>query len=51
MNFYVPSLDDRALVNEPWLRHFPDPGSRPTRHTSLASGSYAQCDFWAYVPD
>jgi 2-iminobutanoate/2-iminopropanoate deaminase len=49
MNFFLPSLDDRALLNVPWLRHFPDPGSRPTRHTQVGSAPYAQCDLWAYV--
>ena len=50
MNFFLPSLDDRALLNEPWLRHFPDPATRPTRHTQVGSAPYAQCDVWAYVP-
>lgn len=51
MTFYVPSLDDRAALNEPWLEHFPDEASRPSRHTQLASGSTAQCTFIAYVTD
>ena len=51
MNFFLPSLDDRKYLNEPWLRHFPDPESRPTRHTQVGSAPYAQCDLWAYVPD
>ena len=50
MNFFLPSLDDRAALNVPWLRHFPDPASRPTRHTQVGSAPYAQCDLWAYVP-
>ena len=49
MNFFLPSLDDRAALNEPWLRRFPDPESRPTRHTQVGSAPYAQCDVWAYV--
>ena len=51
MTFYLPSLDLRAELNDPWLAHFPDPASRPARHTQLSSGSYAQCDFLAYVDD
>ena len=51
MNFFLPSLDDRAALNVPWLRHFPDPEARPTRHTQVGSAAYAQCDVWAYVPD
>ena len=49
MTFFVPSLDDRAALNEPWLEHFPDPESRPSRHTQLAKGSTATCTFTAYV--
>jgi enamine deaminase RidA (YjgF/YER057c/UK114 family) len=51
MSFYLPSLDDRAALNEPWLAHFPDPDSRPSRHTQVVSGTTAQCDFVAYVDD
>lgn len=51
MNFFLPSLDDRAALNVPWLHHFPDPASRPTRHTQIGSAPYAQCDLWAYLPD
>lgn len=50
MNFWVPSLDDRSLINVPWIDHFPDPTSRPGRHTQVGS-SVAQCDFTAYVTD
>ncbi len=51
MTFYVPSLDDRVALNEPWLEHFPDESSRPSRHTQLAPGSTAQCTFIAYVTE
>ena len=51
MTFYMPSLDLRAQLNVPWVAHFPDPASRPARHTQLASTSYAQCDFVAFVVD
>ena len=50
LDFWVPSLDDRAKINVPYLERFPDPESRPARHTSIG-GSQAQCVFWAYVPD
>jgi 2-iminobutanoate/2-iminopropanoate deaminase len=50
MNFYLPSLDLRKELNGPWVEHFPDPASRPARHTQLG-GSTAQCDFMAYVDD
>jgi 2-iminobutanoate/2-iminopropanoate deaminase len=51
MTFYLPSLDLRAELNDPWVAHFPDPTSRPARHTQRSSGGYAQCDFVAYVDD
>ncbi len=50
IDFSVPSLDDRAAINGPFLEHFPDPESRPARHTSAGS-PVAQCAFWAYVTD
>lgn len=49
MTFYLPDLDRRAELNVPWLEHFPDPTSRPARHTQLSPGKFAQCDFVAYV--
>jgi enamine deaminase RidA (YjgF/YER057c/UK114 family) len=48
IDFSVPSLDDRPAINRPFLDHFPDPDSRPARHTSAGSTN-AQCTFWAYV--
>ncbi len=51
MTFFLPSLDDRAALNEPWLAHFPDPTSRPSRHTQLSGGTTAQCDFIAFITD
>jgi enamine deaminase RidA (YjgF/YER057c/UK114 family) len=51
MTFYLPSLELRAELNGPWVAHFPDPASRPARHTQLSSGRAAQCDFVAYVDD
>jgi enamine deaminase RidA (YjgF/YER057c/UK114 family) len=50
IDFSVPSLDDRAAINGPFLERFPDPDSRPARHTSAGSPT-AQCTFWAYVTD
>jgi 2-iminobutanoate/2-iminopropanoate deaminase len=50
MNFYLPSLELRKELNDPWIAHFPDPASRPARHTQVG-GTTAQCDFMAYVDD
>jgi enamine deaminase RidA (YjgF/YER057c/UK114 family) len=51
MNFYLPSLDLRRELNDPWVAHFPDPASRPARHTQVGHSPTAQCDFVAYVDD
>ena len=53
MNFYVPDLEMREAINGPWVEHFPDPESRPARHTQVApSGAkVVSCDFLAYVED
>jgi 2-iminobutanoate/2-iminopropanoate deaminase len=52
MNFYVPDLALRELINGPWLEHFPDADSRPARHTQLVpTASGVTCDFLAYVDD
>ena len=51
MNFYVPDLAVRALINKPWLEHFPDADARPARHTQVADQPAVSCDFLAYVDD
>ncbi len=53
MTVYVKSRDVRPLINEEWVKMFPDPESRPTRHTlqydALAGGMELQIQFMAYV--
>ena len=43
----------REAVNELWVQRFPDPGSRPSRHTAHAPGREGRpmisCVFTAYV--
>ena len=52
MNFYVPDIAVRALINAPWLDHFPDPAARPARHTQVAAEQTSvTCDFTAYVDE
>jgi 2-iminobutanoate/2-iminopropanoate deaminase len=50
--FLKPDLS-RAAVNREWLRCFPDPHSRPVRHTivnpNLAGGMQVQCELIAVV--
>ena len=52
MNFWVAGPADRTAIEAPWLEHFPDPESRPSRHTYITPGaSLATADFLAYVKD
>jgi enamine deaminase RidA (YjgF/YER057c/UK114 family) len=53
MSFYVPDLAMREAINGPWVERFPDPASRPARHTQLAAagGKAITCEFIAYVDD
>ncbi len=42
----------RPALNKPWLEMFPDPNSRPARHTMQADldmGKLIECDFTAYI--
>jgi enamine deaminase RidA (YjgF/YER057c/UK114 family) len=44
----------RGTVNVHWLKMFPDPASRPARHTTRAQldgGQLVQCDFIAVLPE
>jgi 2-iminobutanoate/2-iminopropanoate deaminase len=52
MTIWLKDPADRAELNAAWLEHFPDPDSRPARHTlPMAPGFKAQvqCDFTAYI--
>ena len=53
MTVYVKAPEARAAVNKHWLLAFPDPASRPARHTfqndHLPSNMLVQCDVTAVV--
>ena len=55
MTVYVKVPEARAAVNEHWLKAFPDPASRPARHTlqndHLPANMLVQCDALAMVND
>ena len=53
MTFYVDDIAVRDAINQPWTEHFPDPASRPARHTQVlpTAGRFISCDFLAYVDD
>jgi enamine deaminase RidA (YjgF/YER057c/UK114 family) len=55
MTVYVKAPEARAAVNAEWLKAFPDPHSRPARHTivyeHLPGKMLVQCDATAFVSD
>jgi 2-iminobutanoate/2-iminopropanoate deaminase len=43
---------ERKLINEEWVKVFPDPKSRPARQVMevpMEEGVYVQCDFMAVI--
>jgi 2-iminobutanoate/2-iminopropanoate deaminase len=55
MTVYVKVPEARQAVNVEWLKAFPDPASRPARHTlvneNLPSNMLVQCDATAFAAD
>jgi enamine deaminase RidA (YjgF/YER057c/UK114 family) len=56
MTFWVRNPEARAFINPAWLDAFPDPQSRPARHTlqndHMAANLLIQCDALAVIgPD
>ena len=53
MTVYVKAREARAVINKEWVAMFPNPESRPTRHTiqydALADPMQLQLQFIAYV--
>lgn len=53
MTIYVKVPEGRAAVNKQWLEAFPDPASRPARHTfqndHLPANMLVQCDATAVL--
>ncbi len=50
MEFWTPTADRDAL-DPLWIEHFPDPASRPSRHTHVGEGGPARATFIAYIED
>ena len=55
MNVWITDRALRPIMNKYWVEMFPDPHSRPARHT-IASGDFAppmqiQCDLLAVIGD
>jgi enamine deaminase RidA (YjgF/YER057c/UK114 family) len=55
INVWIKDRDLRPHVNKEWLAMFPDPHSRPARHTfqnpDLPPGMLVQCEVIAYIGD
>jgi 2-iminobutanoate/2-iminopropanoate deaminase len=52
ITFFVPDIAFRDACNPVWVQHFPDPSSRPARHTQVTAGAkFASCEFIAFVDD
>lgn len=55
MNVWMKDRDQRPHLNKYWLEMFPDPHSRPARHTfaapDLAGAMLIQCDIFAILPE
>jgi 2-iminobutanoate/2-iminopropanoate deaminase len=53
MTFWVRNAEARAAINPAWLEAFPDPQSRPARHTlqndHMAANLLIQCDALAVI--
>jgi enamine deaminase RidA (YjgF/YER057c/UK114 family) len=52
MTVYLRDRENRGPLNEAWVRMFPDPDTRPARHSQLLmveGPSLIQCDFTAVI--
>ena len=53
MTMYVRDRSARDAINAAWVTAFPDPASRPARHTvvsaTLPAGMLVQCDAVAFI--
>jgi enamine deaminase RidA (YjgF/YER057c/UK114 family) len=50
MEFWTPTAD-RGALDPLWVEKFPDPDSRPSRHTHVGEGGAARATFIAYIED
>ncbi len=51
MEFWTPTLEMRAEIDPVWVQYFPDPTSRPARHTHSGGGPAITASFLAYITD
>jgi 2-iminobutanoate/2-iminopropanoate deaminase len=54
VTFFANDPDARGKINPLWLEKFPEPDSRPSRHTLITEDGgrpRVTCDFIAYIED
>ena len=52
MDFWLGDPAHRPALEAPWVAHFPDAASRPSRHTHITKGAaMASAGFLAYITD
>lgn len=51
MEFWVPDAAARAAIDVPWVKRFPDPDSRPARHTHMGGGMNITASLLAWIGD
>ena len=55
LNVWLRDMADRPVVNKYWVQMFPDPQSRPSRHTfatpDLRAPLLVECEIMAVIPD
>lgn len=51
MEFWAPSAEARAVIDGPWAQKFPDPESRPARHTHTGQSGAMSASFMAFIPE
>ena len=52
MTVWLKDRSQRAPLNAEWIKMFPDPASRPARHSiqmDMEGGALVQCDFTAVI--
>ena len=50
MEFWTP-IADKGVLDPIWVEKFPDPNSRPARHTHIGVGDSVRATFIAYIED
>lgn len=49
MEFWVVNAEGRAAIEGLWIERFPEPASRPARHTHVGGVAHMSASFLAYI--